>query len=495
MGQTACTQVSCQKFKDGDTTLDLVDLHRLHPNRGSEVLEPATYRWSPRAHGHSGPVLTSSSSISGPIYSTIHPSSQDCSLENGLQGLGLGAMSGVLGSQVGQSKGPAQRSADVPPPEGQNDLKEPAPSSGAAAPPQGEGELRNIMELFGRPSVRGPPGELSSLSSPTRLDGGEVGLDRRQLQRLSGSLQNLRTQLSHLEDLPPAEEKEEALPCALAVTGAVTSGQEKTAQTLLRAKLPLRFDELKFTRSASYLSSGCDSTLSHSDDDSDVGTEAGEMCGACSSQEWDNAELGSAPVSDKLLAEDTAATLAKQSVVAEKTKLPGLLFSKWKGSANKTKETDKAKESQEDPSSMMTPQDKLLVQKIRDTREAQQNVRAFLKSHGFRGVCAKKRRLTGFTFPLHTSVSQNDAAMVLALLKAGADPRQTDSSGRTPYQLALSLENGRGSHRDVLRTLSKAGAAVSFEAVLIRSSSAPPTPSCVPVSQGMLAQSAGLAHP
>eukprot|EP00443_Scrippsiella_acuminata_P057092 CAMPEP_0115570218 /NCGR_PEP_ID=MMETSP0271-20121206/105590_1 /TAXON_ID=71861 /ORGANISM="Scrippsiella trochoidea, Strain CCMP3099" /LENGTH=493 /DNA_ID=CAMNT_0003004757 /DNA_START=48 /DNA_END=1531 /DNA_ORIENTATION=+ len=460
MGQTACTQVSCQKFKDGDTTLDLVDLHRLHPNRGSEVLEPATYRWSPRAHGHSGPVLTSSSSISGPIYSTIHPSSQDCSLENGLQGLGLGAMSGVLGSQVGQSKGPAQRSERAP---------------------QHHGAVRAAY-------VRGPPGELSSLSSPTRLDGGEVGLDRRQLQRLSGSLQNLRTQLSHLEDLPPAEEKEEALPCALAVTGAVTSGQEKTAQTLLRAKLPLRFDELKFTRSASYLSSGCDSTLSHSDDDSDVGTEAGEMCGACSSQEWDNAELGSAPVSDKLLAEDTAATLAKQSVVAEKTKLPGLLFSKWKGSANKTKETDKAKESQEDPSSMMTPQDKLLVQKIRDTREAQQNVRAFLKSHGFRGVCAKKRRLTGFTFPLHTSVSQNDAAMVLALLKAGADPRQTDSSGRTPYQLALSLENGRGSHRDVLRTLSKAGAAVSFEAVLIRSSSAPPTPSCVPVSQGMLAQ-------
>jgi len=99
-----------------------------------------------------------------------------------------------------------------------------------------------------------------------------------------------------------------------------------------------------------------------------------------------------------------------------------------------------------------------IVMEIRGEREARERVRAFLNMHGFRGVCSKRKGLISFCYPIHVAVNNNDAGMVRALLKAGADAQQKDSAGRTAYQLAMSKDDGLGSHRDILAALSDSAA-------------------------------------
>lgn len=93
------------------------------------------------------------------------------------------------------------------------------------------------------------------------------------------------------------------------------------------------------------------------------------------------------------------------------------------------------------------------AQAIRDERLSCERAEAFLLAHGFRGVCAQKKRLFGHTYPLHLSVMQNDAGMVRALLVARADPAQRDSAGRTPYQLAVRRSGKIKSHEEVIAVL------------------------------------------
>jgi len=201
-------------------------------------------------------------------------------------------------------------------------------------------------------------------------------------------------------------------------------------------------------------------------------------------------EICRVPVCGSMSGASTMATSDQQSMAAEQPRLHECQLLSMEGRAAEGIKTDKSQENLVLPVSMQTPQDELDLLRKRDEesmlnlihweREAQQRVACFLKSHGFKGVCAKKRRLMGFLYPLHVAVKQNDVRLVLALLKLGADPWQIDSSGRTPYQLALSREDGRGSHTNVMHALTRAGAAVTPAAVLVRSASAPLMPEAAP---------------
>merc|ERR1712139_755457 len=63
-------------------------------------------------------------------------------------------------------------------------------------------------------------------------------------------------------------------------------------------------------------------------------------------------------------------------------------------------------------------------------------VDSFLIKHGFFGVNSKKRCMFSFTYPLHVAAKDNDTEMIQLLLFRDADPKQLDSKGRTPLQVA-----------------------------------------------------------
>lgn len=83
-------------------------------------------------------------------------------------------------------------------------------------------------------------------------------------------------------------------------------------------------------------------------------------------------------------------------------------------------------------------------------KAAKEAIQPFLLKHGFTGVKAKRQRFWRFSYPLHAAVKEKDAEAVQLLLKAGADPDQVDSSGRTPIILAGRLDRA-GSHNEVLQ--------------------------------------------
>eukprot|EP00928_Gymnodinium_smaydae_P074918 TRINITY_DN57933_c0_g1_i1.p1 TRINITY_DN57933_c0_g1~~TRINITY_DN57933_c0_g1_i1.p1 ORF type:complete len:257 (+),score=52.11 TRINITY_DN57933_c0_g1_i1:66-836(+) len=78
----------------------------------------------------------------------------------------------------------------------------------------------------------------------------------------------------------------------------------------------------------------------------------------------------------------------------------------------------------------------------------------FLKLHGFKGVNVKRTKLFQGKYPLHSAVKRNDASMVKLLLKFGADPTLTNSSGATPAALARRLQTS-GSHDEILALLTR----------------------------------------
>jgi len=89
---------------------------------------------------------------------------------------------------------------------------------------------------------------------------------------------------------------------------------------------------------------------------------------------------------------------------------------------------------------------------LRRAAEEDQRVAAFLSAHGFRSAVASRRTFLRVLHPLHVAVAQNDAEMVRLLLGHGADPRCKNSSGLTPYQMAV-RSNKAGSHAGVLLAL------------------------------------------
>jgi len=89
-----------------------------------------------------------------------------------------------------------------------------------------------------------------------------------------------------------------------------------------------------------------------------------------------------------------------------------------------------------------------------ELKEAEEKVGAFLRARGFsKGIAAAKKSCTKTSYPLHAAVEENNAEMVEALLKCGADRAAKNSAGLTPQALAQKLHKKRGSHADVLRAL------------------------------------------
>lgn len=89
----------------------------------------------------------------------------------------------------------------------------------------------------------------------------------------------------------------------------------------------------------------------------------------------------------------------------------------------------------------------------RQWREARA-VEAFLTQNRFQSVTAQRRRLLFQNqYALHAAVRANDTLTVQLLLKAGADPSQTDYKVRTPGQLARQRDVS-GSHAEITRLLS-----------------------------------------
>merc|ERR1719414_541825 len=88
--------------------------------------------------------------------------------------------------------------------------------------------------------------------------------------------------------------------------------------------------------------------------------------------------------------------------------------------------------------------------KLAAERKAQ--VACFLKDNGFKDATTSKRKLLKTTYPLHCAAELGDPQIVGMLIEAGANPRQTNSSGKTPAQVA-EKRNRNGSHNDVLRAL------------------------------------------
>lgn len=86
--------------------------------------------------------------------------------------------------------------------------------------------------------------------------------------------------------------------------------------------------------------------------------------------------------------------------------------------------------------------------------EARLAVRSFLEQNGFDSVKASRRRIMHTCYPLHVAVRANNVELIHKLLRAGADPFKTDSSGRTPLELAQKL-NSSSSHRKAVEVLKR----------------------------------------
>jgi len=107
--------------------------------------------------------------------------------------------------------------------------------------------------------------------------------------------------------------------------------------------------------------------------------------------------------------------------------------------------TEAAEEKAEEQRREAEKQSKLAAE-----RKAQ--VASFLRDNGFKDATTSKRKLLKTTYPLHCAAELGDPQIVGMLIEAGANPRQTNSSGKTPAQVA-EKRNRNGSHNDVLRAL------------------------------------------
>lgn len=85
--------------------------------------------------------------------------------------------------------------------------------------------------------------------------------------------------------------------------------------------------------------------------------------------------------------------------------------------------------------------------------KAQKQVDAFLRAEGFKSIVAPRKNCCRTSFALHRAVEENDAELVLALLRCGADQTRRNSAGQTPHELAQ-RRNRKGSHELILAALS-----------------------------------------
>lgn len=95
----------------------------------------------------------------------------------------------------------------------------------------------------------------------------------------------------------------------------------------------------------------------------------------------------------------------------------------------------------------------------KEIEAAQRAVEDFLKTRGFRQLSLPRKAFCGATmYPLHVAVEENDASMVQAMVRCGADPQQKNSAKKTPLELAEKCNKG-GSHEVIVSTL-RGGAAL-----------------------------------
>lgn len=91
-----------------------------------------------------------------------------------------------------------------------------------------------------------------------------------------------------------------------------------------------------------------------------------------------------------------------------------------------------------------------------DKEEHERAIAAFLREYGFLALHRPRRTsIIGSTYPLHRAASLGLVRMTDLMIKANANPRQKNSWGQTPLDVARRC-NRKGSHEGVLRILNSA---------------------------------------
>jgi len=88
-----------------------------------------------------------------------------------------------------------------------------------------------------------------------------------------------------------------------------------------------------------------------------------------------------------------------------------------------------------------------------EMKGAQKAVDAFLKARGFKQLTAPRKAVCGSAvYPIHQAVEENNAELVKAMVRCGADLQQKNASKKTPLEFASKC-NKNGSHDLVVKAL------------------------------------------
>lgn len=88
-----------------------------------------------------------------------------------------------------------------------------------------------------------------------------------------------------------------------------------------------------------------------------------------------------------------------------------------------------------------------------EMESAQKAVDAFLKARGFKQLTAPRKAVCGSAvYPIHQAVEENNAELVKAMVRCGADLQQKNASKKTPLEFASKC-NKNGSHDLVVKAL------------------------------------------
>jgi hypothetical protein len=119
--------------------------------------------------------------------------------------------------------------------------------------------------------------------------------------------------------------------------------------------------------------------------------------------------------------------------------------------AQEKEEAERRRERKEEEK--QKSQEKERVKQLQQLKVDHFKLGTFLKEHGFSGANAKRHFMfRSFEYPLHAAVTKVEPETIRVLIAAGADPELTNSSGRTPAQLAWKNDKF-GSHEHVIRAL------------------------------------------
>jgi len=88
-----------------------------------------------------------------------------------------------------------------------------------------------------------------------------------------------------------------------------------------------------------------------------------------------------------------------------------------------------------------------------ETEEAQRIVEEFLLATGFKSLSTPRKKCCSTSYALHKAVEDNEAEVVKAMLRCGAELGQKSSSGKTPYEVAERLHSRKGLHGPIIELL------------------------------------------